>query len=205
MRQGQRLRRLDRAPVRGLGARQAALDPALRAQLGDLGRRLPELWASGRLRPEQQKEVLRSLIRRVILARPVPDEVHIKIVWISGAVSPLVIHPRLLRSVTLSTYPRFVERVLALAAEGYLDADIAQTLTDEGFRSARSPSVPLKLVFRVRRQHGQASLVAPRPRSVTTGRCGACRASWAWIGTGSTGASTRGVWRRSAIPRRGTI
>ena len=96
----------------------------------------------------------------MILARPVPDEVHIKIVWISGAVSPLVIHPRLLRSVTLSTYPRFVERVLALAAEGYLDADIAQTLTDEGFRSARSPGVPLKLVFRVRRQHGQASLFA---------------------------------------------
>jgi len=137
-----------------------ALDPALRAQLSDLGRRLPELWASGRLRPEQQKELLRSLIRRVILARPVPDEVHITIVWVSGAVSPLVIHPRLLRSVTLSTYPRFVERVLALAAEGYLDADIAQTLTDEGFRSARSPGVPLKLVFRVRRQHGQASLFA---------------------------------------------
>src|SRR5438477_497992 len=84
--------------------------------------------SSGRLRPEQQKELLRGLIRRVILTRPVPDEVHIKIVWISGAVSPLVIHPRLLRTVTLGTYPQFVQRVLALAAEGYLDAAIAQML-----------------------------------------------------------------------------
>jgi DNA invertase Pin-like site-specific DNA recombinase len=137
---------------------EPALDPQLRRTLTDLGRHLPTLWASGRLRPEQQKELLRSLIRRVILTRPVPDEVHIKIVWISGAVSPLLIHPRLLRTVTLSTYPQFVTRVLSLAAEGYLDADIAQLLTAEGFRSARSPGVPARLVFRVRRQHGQASL-----------------------------------------------
>jgi DNA invertase Pin-like site-specific DNA recombinase len=137
---------------------EPVIAPELRRQLTDLGRHLPALWASGRLTPEQQKELLRSLIRRVILTRPVPDEVHIKIVWISGAVTPLLIHPRLLRTVTLSTYPQFVARVLALAAEGYLDADIAQRLTDEGFRSARSPGVPVKLVFRVRRQHGGPSL-----------------------------------------------
>lgn len=137
-----------------------AIAPALRQQLTDLGRHLPALWASGRLTAVQQKELLRSLIRRVILSRPVPDDVHIKIVWISGAVSPLVIHPRLLRSVTLSTYPQFVARVVALAAAGHRDAEIAQMLTDEGFRSARSPGVPVKLVFRVRRQQGQASLFA---------------------------------------------
>ncbi len=137
-----------------------AVAPGLRQQLTDLGRHLPALWASGHLTPVQQKELLRCLIRRVLRSRPVPDEVHIKIVWISGAVSPLVIHPRLLRSVTLSTYPQFVARVVALATAGHRDAEIAQMLTDEGFRSARSPGVPVKLVFRVRRQQGQASLFA---------------------------------------------
>jgi DNA invertase Pin-like site-specific DNA recombinase len=136
------------------------LDPTLRRQLTDLGRHLPALWTSGRLSPAQQKDLLRSLIRRVILTRPVPDEVHLKIVWISGAVSPLVIHPRLLHTVTMSTYPQFVERVLALAAAGHLDGDIAQILTDEGFRSARSPGVPRHLVAHIRRQHGQSSLFA---------------------------------------------
>ncbi len=43
------------------------LEPALRTQLEDLGRRLPELWESGRLIPSQKKELLRSLIRRVVL------------------------------------------------------------------------------------------------------------------------------------------
>jgi hypothetical protein len=36
------------------------LDQALRAQLTDVSRHLPELWASGQLTPEQQKELLRS-------------------------------------------------------------------------------------------------------------------------------------------------
>ncbi len=136
------------------------LDPTLRQQLQDLGRHLPALWASGRLTPAHQKDLLRSLIRRVILTRPVPDEVQIKIVWISGAVSPVTIYPRLLHTVTLSTYPRFVERVLALAAEGHRDAAIAQILTDEGFRSARSAGVPARLVFHIRRRQGQPSLFA---------------------------------------------
>ena len=70
-----------------------ALDPELRAQLRDVSHQLPELWASGRLTPAHQKELLRSLIRRVVLARPVPATVEVKIVWVSGAVTPLVVHP----------------------------------------------------------------------------------------------------------------
>jgi hypothetical protein len=145
------------------------LDPALRRHLSDLGREMPALWASGRLRPEQQKELLRCLIRRVILTRPVPEQVEIKIVWLSGAVSLLSIRPRLLRTGSLSTYPEFVARVLALAAEGHLDADIAQLLSEEGFRSARSPGIPVTLVRRVRRLNGQPSLFEQSRRQAKLG------------------------------------
>ena len=48
------------------------LDPTLRAQLRDVGRRMPGLWASGRVTAAQKKELLRALIRRIILARPRP-------------------------------------------------------------------------------------------------------------------------------------
>ncbi len=137
---------------------EPALDAGLRQQLRDVGRHLPALWAGGRLSPAQQKELLRSLIRRVILTRPVPDEVQIKIVWVSGAITPLAIHPRLLRSGSVQAYPQFVEQVLALTAAGHVDADIALLLTQEGFRSARSPGVPVTLVRRVRRTHGGVSL-----------------------------------------------
>ncbi len=69
------------------------LTAEMKAQLRDLGRHLPELWASGRLTPAQQKEVLRSLIRRVIVTRPTPDTVEERRVWVSGAVTPFSVHP----------------------------------------------------------------------------------------------------------------
>lgn len=43
---------------------EPTLDPQLREQLADLSNRLPELWNSGRLKPEHKKELLRSLIDR---------------------------------------------------------------------------------------------------------------------------------------------
>lgn len=94
------------------------LDPVLRAQLRDLGHALPAWWTSGRLTPTQQKALLRSLIRRVLVARPVPDTIEATVVWVSGAVTPLTVHPPILRGAEMSDYPAFVARVLALGAEG---------------------------------------------------------------------------------------
>src|SRR5438128_2227426 len=59
------------------------LTAEMKEQLQDLGRHLPDLWASGRLTPAQQKEVLRSLIRRIIVTRPTPDTVEARVVWVS--------------------------------------------------------------------------------------------------------------------------
>ncbi|MCA1837277.1 MAG: recombinase family protein [Actinobacteria bacterium] len=136
------------------------LDPALRAQLADLGRRLPELWDSGRLSAEHKKELLRSLVRRIVLSRPQSDSTEIRIVWISGAVSTLSVRQPLRRVRDLSNYEEMVERILALVAEGYTDAKIARTLTEEGFRAARSKKgIPRGFVADVRRERGISSLL----------------------------------------------
>jgi hypothetical protein len=135
------------------------LDPTLRAQLADLGGRLPELWDSGRLSAEHKKELLRSLIRRTVLSRPQADSTEIRIVWISGAVSTLSVRQPLRRVRDLSNYEEMVERILALSAEGYTDAKIARTLTEEGFRAARSKEgIPRGFVADVRRERGISSL-----------------------------------------------
>jgi DNA invertase Pin-like site-specific DNA recombinase len=137
---------------------EPTLDPELRAQLQDVGRHLPALWAGGRLSPAQQKELLRSLIRRVILTRPVPDTAELKVVWVSGAMSALTVHPPIHRAAGLGDYARIVERVLALSAEGHPDAEIARRLTAEGFRSARRPDVPKTWVAKIRRAQRQPSM-----------------------------------------------
>jgi hypothetical protein len=130
------------------------LNPALRAQLQDLSKELPTLWASGQLSPAQQKELLRSLMRRVVLIRPSPDAVEIKIVWVSGAMSRLVIHPPIHRAKDVADYDRMVERIVALSREGHSDPEITRRLTAEGFRSARTARVPFRLVVRVRTAQG---------------------------------------------------
>jgi DNA invertase Pin-like site-specific DNA recombinase len=134
------------------------LPPAMRAQVQALGQSLPELWAQGHFTAAQQKELLRSLIRRVMVTRPVPDTVEAKIVWVSGTVTALQVHPPIQRQTDVGQYPHFVERVLALGAAGYHDREIAQRLTAEGFRAARSARIPPSLVGEIRRARGQISL-----------------------------------------------
>jgi hypothetical protein len=134
------------------------LTPEMRLQLRDVGQHLPQLWASGRLTPEQQKELLRSLIRRVVVTKPTPDMLEAKLVWISGAITPLKVYPPIQRGADLQDYEHLVERILALGETGYQDAEIARLLTSEGFRSARSARIPPSLVGEIRRARGQISL-----------------------------------------------
>jgi hypothetical protein len=122
-----------------------------------VGSLLPGLWQSGQLLPVQQKTLLRSLIRRIILTRPQPDTIEVKIIWVSGAISRLEVEPRLHRGADRGDYAQLVERILALSAAGYPDPAIAQQLTAEGFRSARCPQVPVELVYKVRHAHGQTA------------------------------------------------
>lgn len=137
---------------------EPALDPALRAQLADLGTQLPSLWQGGRLQPAQQKTLLRSLIRRVPLTRPRPAQIDARIVWVSGAVTPLTLHPPAYRTTELADYAPLAARVLALSAEGHPDRVIADQLTAEGFQSARHGPVTAGLVGKIRRTQGAVSL-----------------------------------------------
>jgi hypothetical protein len=143
------------------------LDPRLRAQLQDVGRHLPELWSSGRLSAAQQKELLRTLVRRVILDRPQADTIWVTVVWISGAFSTLEAHPPVQRATALTDYDQLVARIRALAVEGWTDAEIARRLHAEGFRSARHvDGIPTATVGQLRRRQGQRSLT-DRIRSQT--------------------------------------
>jgi hypothetical protein len=135
-----------------------ALDPAVRAQLRDVSRHLPELWASGRLTPAHQKELLRSLIRRVVLARPVPATVEVKVVWVSGAVTPLVVHPPTYRTVEVDGYEHLASEISALSRDGVSDQEIATRLTAAGFRAARQGPISAGLVGKIRRAHREVAV-----------------------------------------------
>jgi DNA invertase Pin-like site-specific DNA recombinase len=170
-------------------ARQSLPDlpSQMQAQLRDLGRTLPDLWRKGHLKPEQKKELLRSLIRRVVIRRPFADTVEAKVVWVSGAVSTLAVHPPLLRQSDRPNYEHFVERLLALGAAGYSEREIAQRLTQEGFRSARSARIPVGLVGEIRggKSHSRNNS-GPKRNWRNNGQYLAWPRNWECIAIGST-------------------
>lgn len=147
----------DRATQQEAAAPTPTLDPHLRQQLRTLNTQLPTLWAEGRVRSDQQKEVLRSLIRRVVLLRPAAEIVEVTIVWVSGALSRLTVRPPLNRSADLQEYDQIVARVRVLSAEGCTDPDIARRLAAEGFQSAHRTTLPVALVRTIRHTYGLPS------------------------------------------------
>jgi len=133
------------------------LDATLRQQLAHIAHTLPDLWNSGQLTAEHKKRLLRSLIARVILKRMTPDQVEVKIVWVSGHCSVACVTPPIHRQVDVSRYDEVVHRIHALWQEGRPDAEIATLLTQEGFHSARRPDVPARMVLKIRNQQGWPS------------------------------------------------
>ena len=128
------------------------LDPELRRQLEHIAQTLPELWDSGRLSNEHKKLLLRSLISRVILTRVAPDRVEVKIVWVSGHFSVDYLTPPIHRQADVSRYDELVARIHNLWDTGKNDADIAATLTQEGFHGARTSHVSAATVLKIRNQ-----------------------------------------------------
>jgi DNA invertase Pin-like site-specific DNA recombinase len=127
------------------------LPPALREIFRDLHHRLPELWPH--LSQAQKKELLRSLIQQVIIHHPTPDQVEIRIVWISGCFTDVSRVTPIHRESDVSNYAQLVQRLQALWQLGQTDEQIAQQLSAEGFHSARSPQVLPLSVMKIRLTH----------------------------------------------------
>jgi DNA invertase Pin-like site-specific DNA recombinase len=125
-----------------------SVPPHLRDLFRDVSERMPELWPS--LSNAQKKELLRSLISHVIVKRPVPDQIEMRIVWISGHYSDNTVLTPVHREQDVTGYDKKVDRIGELWQQGYNDEQIAAQLTAEGFHSARSPYVTPKSVMKIR-------------------------------------------------------
>ena len=132
----------------------AALSAPMRAALLDVGRTLPDLWDSGLLSREQQKALLRCLIDKVVVHRPVHDCIRVRIVWRGGATTTTDIPVAIGAFTALSNAAEMEAQVVARAREGQPDVAIARALTDQGYRSPRHTAVLASTVRNLRLKHG---------------------------------------------------
>lgn len=124
------------------------LPPHLCDLFRQVSQRLPELWPT--LTNAQKKELLRSLISHVIVKRPAPDHIDVRIVWVSGCYTDRTTQTPIHREQDVAGYEAMVERIRTLWQQGYNDEQMAAQLSAEGFHSARLPQVTPKSVMKIR-------------------------------------------------------
>jgi DNA invertase Pin-like site-specific DNA recombinase len=132
---------------------QPELTPALREQFQDICAALPALWQADRLASAHKKELLRSLIDRVVLKRVAPDRVEVKLIWVSGFYTPAFATQPTARQQDVAGYDILVDRIRQLCQEGCNNLQIAERLTNEGFHSARTSTITAAVVQEFRNTH----------------------------------------------------
>jgi DNA invertase Pin-like site-specific DNA recombinase len=129
------------------------LDPETRQALRAAGRQVPELWRAEGFSREQKKALLRCLIDKVVLRRSAPDEIACRVVWRGGDTTDTSV------TVTVGSLKRrargqeMEQAILALAAQGKPDEEIARRLTLDGHRSPRHTTVLPSTVQYIRLRH----------------------------------------------------
>jgi hypothetical protein len=99
---------------------------------------------------EDKKALVRSLVKSVIMVRPRKNQVQVKVVWVSGHYTNLLLQPPILISLDPMDKQALAQRIQQLWEEGLSDKEIAGVLQREGFRSARSSQVSPLLVQEIR-------------------------------------------------------
>jgi hypothetical protein len=144
------------------------LTAEMREQLAQISERLPELWEQ--FTPVQQKTLLRSLVDHVVLTRQAPDQVEVRIVWVSGYYTNRMVQVTTGRREEVSGYDRMVERIGELHQQGLRDRQIAQRLEQEGFHTAHRSGVAVSTVRAIRHEMGWHRPVGSRPTLEVGGR-----------------------------------
>lgn len=130
-----------------------ALNAQLKASFCDIGKQLPELWNSEKLSRTQKKALLRCLIDKVVIHRAVRDQIHTRIVWKGGDTTALQIPIPVGSFSELSNAQVLEQQILLLTGQGYSDTEIAQRLSDKGFRSPMRNNLLPSTVKGIRLKH----------------------------------------------------
>lgn len=119
----------------------------------NLGRKMPEVWKQGVLSQEQRKSLLRSLIDKIVIHRLGKDTVNTRIVWKGGDTTTLQIPITVGSFSNLSFSDEMEKIILDCAKENKTDKEIAQHLTNMGFRSPKTENVLPSTVQNIRLRH----------------------------------------------------
>ena len=144
-----------------------AITTKQRAEILALAKDLPRLWNAPATPAKDKKRMLRLLVKDIAVERLTePRRVLLHIRWQGGASEDLAIDLPL-RIADRLRYPgEIVERIRRLATE-QADAEIADTLNQQGCRSAKGKSFTQSMISWIRYKHRIPAPTLKRPEEMT--------------------------------------
>jgi DNA invertase Pin-like site-specific DNA recombinase len=176
----------DESARRAPPAAAGPIDEALRRQVRDARLSLSELWANGKIANTRKKAMLRVLVEKVVLHRPVPDRVRVRIVWVGGDTTAIETPVPVLTYAELSNRGELVAELTRRARAGETDETIAAALTAAGFHSPLKTELSASSVSRLRQRHALPS----RRTQLRRGDC----PGWLTLGQVATRIGEHAAW-----------
>jgi DNA invertase Pin-like site-specific DNA recombinase len=138
-------------------APEPAIEPLtteLRQQLDEVRPTLRQMWDEGALSNIRKKELLRTLIDKVVLQRPGGDRCEVRIVWKGGDWTTAVLELPVVTYAGMASGEKLVCEVLQRARDGQSDEQIAAEMTAAGYHAPLKKCLSVDSVVRIRHQHG---------------------------------------------------
>jgi hypothetical protein len=144
---------IDRAYERWHGEQTVSLSDADRDELEALVENIPQIWHLPTTTAADRKQILRILIRNVVLDQKRESGlVWVKVIWQTGATSEHWIRRSVHSYRQHSTLDHLQQRIRELNAESKMDAELAVILNREGFVPARNKSFSSGSIYLLRKQ-----------------------------------------------------
>ncbi len=131
-----------------------ALSSELQVAFRAIGQHLPTVWQQGRVSQRHKKALLRTLIDKVVVHRFARDQMQARIVWKGGETTTLLIPVPIGTFKNLAGAEIMQRLILERSAAGIVDEEIAQELTELGYRSPMGLVVLPSTVRGIRLKHG---------------------------------------------------
>jgi hypothetical protein len=131
-----------------------AFDDEHRRRILALATDFPRLWQASGTPDRERKRMVRLLLEDVTLIKGTPITVHVR--FRGGATRTLTLSPPLPAWALRKTSPEVVAEVDHLL-DNYTEKQIAQLLTERGFRSGTGRPIDPMMVMRVRQRYGLTS------------------------------------------------
>ena len=136
-----------------------SLSAAERTQVISLGEDLPQLWSATTTTAAERKEILRLLIKEVVLDQHRErGRVWIRMVWQTGATSEHSIRREVRAYTDYADLDHLAARLRALVADRKMDGEIAAILNTEGLLSARGRQFSGGEIHLLRKRWGIATV-----------------------------------------------